>query len=55
MLKLLFEVVVGLLLFVLLANLVGWMMPVLTHPIATVIFLVMFVLFAKAVFKRSGL
>jgi len=44
---------VMLLLFVLLANLVGWLWPVLTHPIAAIIYITFFVLFAKSAYKAS--
>jgi hypothetical protein len=37
MIKLFFQVAVMLLLFVLLANLVAFMMPVLTHPIVFIV------------------
>ena len=51
MIKMLFQVVVGLLLFVLIANLFAFMMPVLTHPIAGIFFLSFIVLFARSLFK----
>jgi len=51
MIKLLFQVVVGLLLFVLIANLFAFMMPVLTHPVVAVFFLALIVLFARSLLK----
>lgn len=53
MIKLLFSVAVGLLLIVLIANLIAWMMPVLTHPVATIAFLCFIGLFATAAFKAG--
>lgn len=53
MIKMLFTVTVMLLLFILVANLVAFMMPVLTHPIATIIFIGFFVLFAVRLVKAS--
>ena len=53
MIKMLFTVAVMLLLFVLLANLVGWLWPMLTHPIAVIIYICFFVLFAKSAYEAS--
>jgi hypothetical protein len=53
MIKLLFGMAVSVLLIVLAANLIAWLMPVLTHPVATVIFLAFFVLFARSAFQAG--
>jgi len=54
MIKLFFQVSVSLLLLVLFANLVAFMMPVLTHPIATIAFLGLFVLFGVSAYKAGN-
>jgi len=53
MIKLLFGVTVSVLLIVLAANLVAFLMPVLTHWIVTVIFLTLFGLLAVRVYGGS--
>ena len=53
MIKLLFGLAVCVLLIVLAANLIAFLMPVLTHWIATLIFLTLFALFAIRAFKET--
>jgi len=53
MTKLLFGVTVSVLLIVLAANLVAFLMPVLTHWIATLIFLTLFGLFAMRAYASD--
>jgi hypothetical protein len=34
-------------------NVIGWLWPVLTHPIAVIIYICFFVLFAKSAYEAS--
>lgn len=54
MIRMLFSLAVCFLLFILLANLVAFVMPVLTHPIATTFFTVFVVLVVTKLVLRNA-